>query len=98
VEIIAPCKTFEFKTPLTFFKDRLIDINSTLRHNPHNKTQALSFAAKAFEYDEHKNASIPIGVFWENKTNMTFESQVKEIKDNSKRKSVKQILEKFRIE
>ena len=96
VEVIAPCRTFEGEMPLSAFSNRLIDINSELAHDRHDKKSALARASLAFDYDENDTVRIPIGIFWEKQTS-TFEDRVAEIKKLSGTAPVTELLECCRI-
>jgi len=85
VEVIAPCRTFDKKMNFAFFKDRLIDINQELGHDPADKKAALARAALAFEYDTLPTVKIPIGVFWQERS-LTFEENVANVKKQYSKK------------
>lgn len=81
VNVISHCLTYHKIEKLKKDKERLIDINKELGHDPTDKIAALSKAAMSLKYDQDEKLKIPIGVIWRKDDAISFEEEVAKLKE-----------------
>lgn len=74
VDVFQPCVTFNKHNTYEWFKDRIYDLSAT---DYVSDNQQLAFA-KAMEFDK-----FPIGVIYEDKSRLTYEEELPQIKDKA---------------
>ena len=96
VHVLAPCKTFNKESFLSEKCHRVIDINKDLAHDPTDRAAAMTHAAASIDFDNNESSKIPVGIYWKHHS-ITFEEQVKEIRQNTRQSDVHSIISGLHI-
>lgn len=96
VHVLSPCRTFDKTDMNSILKERSIDINTVLHHDPSSREKALKLAAHSLEFDTDINAQVPIGIFVK-KVSPSFEELVTTVKKQDPQISINQLFDKLVI-